>query len=332
MLLSEAELAAVIDDTELPGCYFDPVLERSPQKYASFIAELYNCGVLGFTGTPRVVIGCFFVKKKNKKLRFIIDARRANRLFRRPPRTRLGSSECWSRVDLEEGNLFIAQEDVKDCFHRMGIDRALGEHFGLPAVDAGLLRIALGDHLPDDVIDIILNFGKDRVHPFLQVLPMGFSWAFHLAHEAHRSVALRADPAMLIVEDRAPVPSLRGGRPAALLYADNANHLGVDRERVDAQREAVSREVNAAGLDTHETVEATNLGESLGVRVDGLAGHTGPTIEKDSRLDAVLEGLERRPWVSGEQLRVVVGHMTIRALLDRNLLSILNHVYTFIEV
>ena len=85
-------------------------------------------------------------------------------------------------------------------------------------------------------------------------------------------------------------------------------------------------------MDTHETVEATNLGESLGVRVDGLAGHTGPTVEKDSRLDAVLEGLERRPWISGEQLRVVVGHMTIRALLDRNLLSILNHVYTFIEV
>ena len=287
--------------------------------------------VLGFTGTPRVVIGCFFVKKKIMKLIIIIDARRADRLFRRPPRTRLGSSKCWSRDDLEDGDLFIAQ-DVEDCFHWMGIDMALGEHFGLPAVDAGLLRSALTHHLPDDVIDIILNFGKDRVHPFLQVLPMGFSWAFHLAHEAHRSVALRADPAMLIVEDRAPVPSLRGGRPAALLYADNANHLGVDRERVDAQREAVSREVNAAGLDTHETVEATNLGESLGVRVDGLAGHTGPTIEKDSRLDAVLEGLERRPRISGEQLRVVVGHMTIRALLDRNLLSILNHVYTFIEV
>ena len=44
MLLADAELAAVIDGTELPGCCFDPVLERSPEMYASFFAELYTCG------------------------------------------------------------------------------------------------------------------------------------------------------------------------------------------------------------------------------------------------------------------------------------------------
>ena len=44
MLLADAKLAAVIDGTGLPGCCFDPVLERNPGMYAGFIAECTLAG------------------------------------------------------------------------------------------------------------------------------------------------------------------------------------------------------------------------------------------------------------------------------------------------
>ncbi len=36
MLLSEAELGGVLQDTELPGKYFDPVLQHNESVYGDF--------------------------------------------------------------------------------------------------------------------------------------------------------------------------------------------------------------------------------------------------------------------------------------------------------
>ncbi len=79
----------------------------------------------------------------------IVDSRRANRLFRRPHRARLGSVECWANIEIDKPDvdLFTAQEDIKDCFHPLGIPKKLGEHFGLPALDLSLLRSAFGPQM-----------------------------------------------------------------------------------------------------------------------------------------------------------------------------------------
>ena len=37
MVLSDAELGAVFQNTELPGCYVDPMLEHDPLQYAGFV-------------------------------------------------------------------------------------------------------------------------------------------------------------------------------------------------------------------------------------------------------------------------------------------------------
>ena len=42
-------------------------------------------------------------------------------------------------------------------------------------------------------------------------------------------------------------------------------------------------------------------------------------------------GFVYRPSITGEQLQVIVGHMTVRALLHRGLMGILRHSYVFIE-
>ena len=58
----------------------------------------------------------------------IIDARRANRLFRRTPKTALGSADSLSQLTVDDDNSFVlAQEDVKECFCRLGTPRDIGE-------------------------------------------------------------------------------------------------------------------------------------------------------------------------------------------------------------
>jgi hypothetical protein len=204
MKLSPEEIGAVLESGVEVGCYLDPVLERSPRRYAVFLVDLYRSGVIGWTSPPKVLFGVFFVRKKNGKLRLFFDARKAYLLFREPPTTLLGSMESWGRVELPscKEDLFVAQEDVRDFFYRLGFSRALGELFSLPPPDLELLRTAFGGELPGDLQSLLLDSAAGSpVCPYVKVLPMGFSWAFHLAHEAHMTLALLGAPQADLVMD-----------------------------------------------------------------------------------------------------------------------------------
>ena len=74
-----------------------------------------------------------FVFKKNKKLRLIIDARRASVFFRRPPSGENSSLAALGNLRAPRGEkLYISQYDVRDFFYRLGIPRKLTRYFGLP--------------------------------------------------------------------------------------------------------------------------------------------------------------------------------------------------------
>ena len=68
---------------------------------------------------------------------------------------------------------------------------------------------------------------------------MGLSWAFHLAHEAHKCLARRTVPGAALIEDRRPAPKMGLGSMVSsmLIYADNANHCGVSRAQVGKEQE-----------------------------------------------------------------------------------------------
>lgn len=334
MQLSSEEMAAVQEKGFHGDCFVDPVLEHDPKKYHGLIADLVNCNILGFTTTPRVQVGLFMVTKKAGKQRLIVDARRTNKLFRTPPTTILGSVEAWSRLEVEEqSEVFVAQEDVKDFFYRLGISRELGEYFALPPVDIEMLKSELGD-IPSELKHLADNH-IGPYYPFMKVLPMGFSWAFHLAHQAHVELARRCRPLVPHVRDRQPAPKLGGGRDgqntAMLIYADNNNHLGVERDAVSLDQQIMLDTLRKVGLDTHDLTDSSTLAESLGVRINGASGLVQPTPTRDWRLDRALWALCTRPSITGEQLQVIVGHMTVRALLHRGLMGILRHSYVFIE-
>ena len=91
-------------------------------------------------------VGPFFVHKSGKSsLRFIIDARRANRRFRKAPRTSLPSGatigDVW--VDSPEP-LHGTGADIKHFFYRIGMPLCLRRFFGLRPVDPRKLKSPLG--------------------------------------------------------------------------------------------------------------------------------------------------------------------------------------------
>ena len=53
--------------------------------------------------------------------------------------------------------------------------------------------------------------------------------------------------------------------------------------------------------------------------------------QRPSETDRALLACSSRPSLSGAELQVIVGHMTVRALLRRGLMGIMRHVYVFIE-
>eukprot|EP00974_Lingulodinium_polyedra_P035961 3450067-Lingulodinium_polyedra.AAC.1 len=60
MKLDGDELGAVFEHTTLPNVYHDPVLARSPEAYAQFLADLARAKVVNFAATVNVVGGIFF--------------------------------------------------------------------------------------------------------------------------------------------------------------------------------------------------------------------------------------------------------------------------------
>ena len=334
MLLSPEERAAVIERGFSDECFLDPVLQHNVREYHRFIAELYACNLLHFTCSPKVQIGAFAVTKKNGKQRLIIDARRTNRLFRTPPSTLLGSVDTWTRLEVpRDADVFVAQEDVKDYFYRLGIPLALGEFFSLPAIDPQVLMEIMGT-IPQEVAEL-LDTHEAPIFPCMAVLPMGFSWAFHLAHQAHTYLANQALLQVKLLRDRSVAPRLQSsggdGLTAMLIYADNNNHVGIDRDAVQSDQDLVMEILHKCGLATHDVEAPSSLAESLGVRIDGLSGTVGPTPKRDWRLDRALGACNGRVKLSGKELQVIVGHITVRALLHRGLMGIMRHCYAFIE-
>ena len=333
MMLGDEEIAAVLEKGLEGDMYVDPRLAEDKKVYHSFIGELVQSNLVGFTTRPRSQVGLFFVSKKSGKLRMIIDARRTNKLFRKPPSTQLGSTDAWCRAEVaEQGELFFAQEDVKDFFYRLRIPQALGEYFCLPLVDPILLKEQIG-YIPHEMQNII-DQSTAPIYPYLRVLPMGFSWAFHLAHESHSHLARQTLPSAGILVDRKTAPVLGGGGPGTgmLIYADNNNHFGQCASQVAEDQRDMIHALHMRGLATHEIAEPSTLAESLGVRLNGSAGVISSTAVRDWRLHRALGAIINGGFrITGEELRVVIGHMTMRAMLNRQLMGILRHCYVFVQ-
>jgi len=230
--------------------------------------------------------------------------------------------------------LFMSQDDVQDFFYRLSLESVpeLAKYFGLPLVDCEILaRLYEADGLPVPAEIQRWRETTRFAHPCMSALSMGWSWAFHLAQCVHEEVGRRSVPEAEHLVDRKPAPEMRHDRACLMLYADNGNHLSLSGKVCEASRRKLAGALEILNLKTHETVAATTEATTLGVKFDGFIGNITATPERDSRLDQALLAILEGQRVNSDDMRKVVGHVTCRLLLRRPILSVLHHVYSFIN-
>ena len=163
--------------------FVDPGIRRSTKRYHALIRRMYGCGMLDWSDWPVLeIVGFFCVKKKNGKLRFVVDCRRANHHFVDPDHTDLLTCASYVRLHLDgDACLYSGQFDRRDAFYHMPLPECLRDYFALESVPAHVFGLR---HLP----------AHQLVHPRLKVLPMGghgglgCGGAFHVRYRAYLSI------------------------------------------------------------------------------------------------------------------------------------------------
>lgn len=79
----------------------------------------------------------------------------------------------------------------------------------------------------------------------------------------------------LLVSDRVP-PSLDGGEPFIIAYANNLNVGGLNQEKVQRAKDGAVQRLRSSGFGVHEEVDANTRVESLGFQIDGVQGLVTP--------------------------------------------------------
>ncbi|CAK0824653.1 unnamed protein product, partial [Prorocentrum cordatum] len=337
MLLPPREAALMRELDGLPGCHTDPLLLQRPRSYGKFVRRALSIGLVTLTRRPKSVLGLFFVKKKDgARLRFIVDCRRSNALFRPPPGVDLLSGEGLGRVEMpimgdsDFAGLcaVLGVGDVADCFHRMKMQGDIRHYFCWPPLDAALTGKTLVEGRP-------VHAGE-QVWPMSQSLPMGFSRSLYFAQAADQR-RLDRQPSLagsLRLSDRGPPLVLgqgaAGSEPGHYMCVDNAGVIGVDAARVASALQEAQRDFDGDHLKFHEVEVLPEGGRTLGCYLDGRRRATRPTDERFAMVRKGLRCLLRRRKVAGWQLEMVLGHMTFMALVRREVLSIFHSVYAFV--
>ena len=98
--------------------YMDPKLQRSPKAYALYLEDFFNAGLIRFGQGAKARVSVFFVRKKNGKLRMVLDCRAVNHLFKECPGMPMGSGSTWQEIILDDSaDLWISLSDIKDYFY-----------------------------------------------------------------------------------------------------------------------------------------------------------------------------------------------------------------------
>lgn len=327
--------------------YWDPALRYSTPARTDFIVKLFGAGLLELRHKPESFVGVFFVKKKSPdQIRMVVDSRTTNELCRDPPVTRLGSARCYAELQLNADNSPGAsggramgwgrEADVDDCFYRFAIP-GMTQFFAIDhplraedwtklgiqtdrVFDAGSRRHFKPDH------DAIL-------YPCFRVVPMGWSWALFLCHEAVVRIATSVSPWNDgILREKKPVPQLDAHRTVIGVYVDNITILGQSYDDVSQRSDVLQQAFDNAGIPitwTHDK-PVCKL-ESVGCVLDLQSGILMNKPRRVWTFVRATSALLRRRKIHGKVMQVWAGHFTCLCSIAPWGLSVLQHTYRFIQ-
>ena len=319
--------------------YWDPSLKFNRSKYRALIQRLHRIGYLVYTLEPIDFAGLFFVwKSDKKKIRMIVDGRRANQRLRDPPGVDLLSAEGLSKFEVctsFEGSknghpeLHVGLSDVRDCFHRIRQPMWLSRHFCLQPIEAR--HVGLTGKLLDRVLQ-----SNDLVYPAPGSLCMGCSWSLYFAQRISERL-MSSIPSLsrsCPMSDRGELVVFVDGDQAQVRHYTYVDNLGIISTSEDIVRQGLvelEETFTKQGLLLHPGEIQSSRVKALRVNLDGSKLCTRLTPERFHRVRQGIRGLLRRRRVSGRTVEIVLGHATFCALANRRLLSIFHSVYKFIR-
>lgn len=299
--------------------YSDPQL-REPKKYHAFTQRLLDCGLVELTETrPTEFVECFFVAKKDGRLRMVVDCRRANQWFESSEHVALCTAESLSRIELEPGaKLFVSSADLKDAFYHFELPAQLRTFFGMRSVSSDFLK------LPDG------HFAEGRhcrLYPQLHVLPMGWTHALWWCQTIHQKIVQDAGASRdLCLEDKAACPT---GGPLHIEYVDNYVVLGSSKAAVQDLAQAGATALRSKGLVVHEEESSEGDIKVLGWQFSGTDFR--PLPHRVWRIRHAIDHILKTGRITGVQLEKVLGHACFVNLGRREAMSVFGECYTFIQ-
>ena len=261
----------------------------------------------------------FAVKKKNDEQRLVLDCRYSSCHFKDPPKVHLASGQSFASIEVEPGQqVWLGNVDIKVAFYAMQLPAELMKYFGLPydvrAGDVGVTHIRS--------VDTSTPIHPDtRITPVFAAIPMGWTHSLAVCQSileglSRKAAGITADNALV---DRKLAPDIKPLIHTE--YADNFESYAYQEPLVAKAATEVEGLLNDAGLPTHEVL-VTKGGASLGWEFSAVEPILGVSNRGMWRLRLGLLEFARRGYGSGHQLEILVGHFTSRALLRRELLSV----------
>ena len=321
-ILPKAVAADRLARSGVEKCYSDPLL-RVPHVYGKFLQSLYQANCIEYQLEDCCIefVECFFVAKKNGKLRLVIDARRANCHFADPSYTYLCTGDGLSRIELEPGeSVCVSASDLKDAFYHILLPAEWRRYFGLRSCRARDVNITSLGGKPVQPNQVL--------YPRLKVCPMGWSWAvFWCQMSVQRVISSVPEcPETSQLVDCRPCPSTKTKHA---LYIDNFFCVGQDRSCVAKVADSANGALKGAGLVVHEEQISEDSVLVLGWEINNPAEFR-PSRRRVWRIRLAIRELLRRGRATGRMLERLVGQLCFVALGKREIYSVLGCVFAFI--
>lgn len=292
-------------------------------EWAKIVSRMQAAGMCSYeepgTVLENSVFGVLKSADVNGPQRLIFSGDLANDFFAEGSGTvELPNPDVLSSLRLAPGEkLYLASADISQCYNRLRVPKWMRYYLGMPRLWS---------------TEVGVGGTRRQLVPVLTVLPMGIIPAVRLC-QAATTVLCRELPPSRIVTQKGPF-NLSAQEPLLdVVYLDDINTLGTNRELVNNRNEALAEKLHANGLPIEDSkrrvaVEGVD-GEALGLCF-GQDGVLSVTPAYFNRLRLVTESLLVTRACSPRHLAHVVGSWVYACLLRRSTLSVLASVYCFI--
>jgi hypothetical protein len=295
----------------------------SRRQYVKLVQRMLKCGMTSFTSAPKAVNGVFAVAKDADSDRLIIDAQPANRLFVDSPYVNLPDPSHLVQLHVPKGaRMFVGKSDLSNYYHHLGLPEWMRPYFCLPPLTPAELKE--------------LGLPPGAAYPMCITLPMGFSHAVYLANTSHEHIgyssgAIRPEDNLL----RLSSPVVSSSYVIHGIEIDDFFFFSLSYDLALALFDRMLAAYRDAGFVVKQSKCVSPTSDPVKVIGFTMCGRTSAVaLSSDALVDLLSSTLSvlQRGVLTGIGLAHIVGRWTWCMLCRRPTLSVLQHVYRFIEV